>query len=140
MCRGSYLEFMMSTFARARTLSIQEQQIKSDIKDMCFPPQKKNHKTRCSVSGLFAVMALIGKVTQMRQLHGKPSLVLAKHPSLTLSIPRPLSLSFNPHWEGEGETREAEEDEEQEEEGSDRTGQRLRWHPWESADPFSGNY
>lgn len=68
---------------------------------------------------------------------------MANHPSLwvsTLTHPlhlSPLSLSLNPHWEGEGENLEVGEDEE---EGSRRTGQRLHWHPWESADPFSGNY
>lgn len=70
----------------------------------------------------------------MRQLHGKASSIWAS----TLSQPlHPSPHSLNPHWEVEGETREAGEDEE---EGSNRTGQRLHWHPWESTDPFSGNY
>lgn len=69
---------------------------------------------------------------------------MANHPSVwatTLTHPlhlSPLSHSLNPHWEGEGENLEVGEDDE--EEGSRRTGQRLHWHPWESADPFSGNY
>ena len=68
---------------------------------ICASPWK-NHKARCSVSGLFAVTALIGNVTQMRQLHGKPSLVLAKHPSLTLSIPRRSPSLLIPIEKGKG--------------------------------------
>lgn len=37
MCHGIYLEFIMTTFAQVRTLSIHEQQIDTDIKVVYFP-------------------------------------------------------------------------------------------------------
>lgn len=54
-----------------------QQQIDSDIKVMYVP---KFMKRAAGFSGLCRGTTLIGKVTQMRQLHGKASLSLGNHP------------------------------------------------------------
>lgn len=134
MCHGIYLEFTMTTFAQAQPLSSHEQQIDSDIK-VIYLQKIIKHAAVCLVYSWWqpwlARWHRWGSCMGNHLSAWQSTLFHPLHPS-------PLSLSLNPHWEGEGETREAGEDEE--EEGSDRTGQRLHWHPWESADPFSGNY
>lgn len=134
MCHGIYLEFTMTTFAQAQPLSSHEQQIDSDIK-VIYLRKIIKHAAVCLVYSWWqpwlARWHRWGSCMGNHLSAWQSTLFHPLHPS-------PLSLSLNPHWEGEGETREAGEDEE--EEGSDKTGQRLHWHPWESADPFSGNY
>jgi len=60
MCHGIYLDYIVTVFFQARTLSKNLLQIDFDVKVMSFP---KIHKTRSSISGLFMVTAMIAKVT-----------------------------------------------------------------------------